>query len=366
MAGNMTSHNGTALPDIPLLAAKLAFVYGGILLGVPIVISANFSRDGKWNKRRQWSYNVGFGLLTVIMFYLNFQFFPWNDQVRVFEFVIAIFDVPYNIFFSGASPQHLAEMDGHDFVRCNDPLNGKYMPANVSCSPIKGSFNLGYHSGLGVAFMDDYVYSPAAKLKRAMLLFHILGQTISLGLCYLQLHKPMRTKFLWLHRYSGRVCVVTGIIGSVSGGILGGYHYFDKVPAYGNVPNAMGVQFCMVLTCTCLYKAVRAVIAKDIPSHKLWMMRYAGAMWGIFLIFRLMFLIIGPIFTLMKLHPGSIYNLVSWTSGPIGIVIANYVHAKVLREEAAAKKEKLDIQEDFSSEDDIPLLDQKQAPCLIG
>ena len=147
----------------------------------------------------------------------------------------------------------------------------------------------------------------------------------------------MRTKYPALHRYSGRTCVVFGVVGSVAGGILGGYHYFDKNPTYGKIPNAMGVQFCTLVTCTCLYKAVKAIIHKDIPTHKLWMSRYAGAMWGIFLIFRLIFLLVGPLFTLMKLNAGTTYNVSSWTSGPIGIVIANYVHAKNMREEAAAK-----------------------------
>ena len=64
---------------------------------------------------------------------------------------------------------------------------------------------------------------------------------------------------------------------------------------------------------------------KDFAMHKLWMMRYAGSMWGIFLVFRLMFLLIGPLLTVLHLPAGSMYNWCSWTSGEAPIVVCVHV-----------------------------------------
>jgi hypothetical protein len=61
-------------------------------------------------------------------------------------------------------------------------------------------------------------------------------------------------------------------------------------------------------------------------------------MWGIFLVFRLMFLVIGPFLIWWRVGPGFIYCLASWTSGPIGMGMAEWVHNKNLREETEEKK----------------------------
>ena len=71
-------------------------------------------RSGFAGRRRQWSTNVGFGLLTFAMFYLNFQFNPWTDKYETYEFVVGLFDLPYNIFFSGADADTLARPTRRD------------------------------------------------------------------------------------------------------------------------------------------------------------------------------------------------------------------------------------------------------------
>jgi hypothetical protein len=293
------------------------------------------------------------------MLYLNLQFTPWGsheNQIETYQFVVGLFDIPINIFFSGASEDQLKDWDGHGLIKCDDS-EIHYMPRDnvTECGPFTGKFSLGYHSGFTLVFMDDYVFGPNANVKSTILYFHIFGQSLSLALCYLQLHKPMRSKYPTLHRWSGRICAFSGVMGSVSGGILACWHYTDEVPDYGYWMNAMGVQFCTLLTCTCLYNGVRAAIRKDFVAHKKWMMRYCGAMWGIFLIFRLIFLLIGPLLSVLKLPAGSTYNLCSWTSGPIGILLANYINNKSIRAEREAKLGDATKGNDDPDGDEVPL-----------
>jgi hypothetical protein len=63
---------------------------------------------------------------------------------------------------------------------------------------------------------------------------------------------------------------------------------------------------------------VLAICGADVFAHRIWMIRFAGSMWGAFWIFRLMLLVTGPL--LRNWESASI--LVSiWISAPLGILI---------------------------------------------
>ena len=44
----------------------------------------------------------------------------------------------------------------------------------------------------------------------------------------------------------------------------------------------------------CLIPGILAARKKDYKTHKKWMFRWTGSMWGASLIFRLIFLLLGP------------------------------------------------------------------------
>ena len=57
----------------------------------------------------------------------------------------------------------------------------------------------------------------------------------------------------------------------------------------------------------------------DLASHRTWMIRFAGSMWGAFWLFRVMLVVTGP---LLRNHESASILISIWFSAPLGIAIA--------------------------------------------
>jgi hypothetical protein len=70
-----------------------------------------------------------------------------------------------------------------------------------------------------------------------------------------------------------------------------------------------------------IVKAVRG----DSTAHRIWMIRFAGAMWGSFWLFRVMLFLLGP---LLRNHEAAALLICIWFSAPLGVVIAEIARRK--------------------------------------
>ena len=112
-----------------------------------------------------------------------------------------------------------------------------------------------------------------------------------------------------------------------------------NVTSYGG--NIAVVGWFEVAGCVlgCLILGVLAAVRKDIATHQKWMTRYYGAMWGSFLVFRLIFLFAGPVFRSVG---GVLTPLAIWVSAPLGILIAEWVRLRNWAPPAGEEKSRAD------------------------
>ena len=118
--------------------------------------------------------------------------------------------------------------------------------------------------GLGTD-VGDLRYARHAGLVVA----HALPALLFIVLAPFQFVRHIRAQWLWLHRWSGRVCVLAGAIFGVAGLVLG----FKTALGYGG-PNetAAGTAMAAVLLFS-LGMAVAHIKRREIALHREWMIR---------------------------------------------------------------------------------------------
>ena len=77
----------------------------------------------------------------------------------------------------------------------------------------------------------------------------------------------------------------------------------------------------------CAVMGVLAIRRGDRVAHRIWMIRFAGSMWGAFWLFRVMLFVMGP---LLRDFEAANLLLCIWLSAPLGILIAEVVRRKLL------------------------------------
>ena len=77
----------------------------------------------------------------------------------------------------------------------------------------------------------------------------------------------------------------------------------------------------------CAVMGVLAIRKGDRATHRIWMIRFAGAMWGAFWLFRVMLFVLGP---LLRDYEAANILVCIWLSAPLGILIAEVVRRKLL------------------------------------
>ena len=171
------------------------------------------------------------------------------------------------------------------------------------------------HSSWGVAFHERFLHGPA--LRANLLYLHLTFNTIVFVLMHVQLARPGGMPG---HRALGQILFACLTAGTVCAVWLASE--LDPVGSYGGPWSKYGFWFMSVCVYGCAVLGVMAVRAGDAARHRVWMIRFAGSMWGAFWLFRLMLIVTGPL--LRQWETASLLISI-WVSAPLGIALAEGV-----------------------------------------
>ena len=261
--------------------------YGAVLLWT-ILITRGISQP------RQWPLVAGFGLLLLL--FLNVRYLIEGAPAGI-AFFISLYD-----FFD------------------NVGLSRSYIPsamttcANNACSLWGSTYEL--HQTWGVAFFDRFMNAPA--LRTNALYIHLACNSIVFVLMHIQLFRPGHAVSGARHAWLGRLTMTFLTIGTVAALYLASEH--DAVSPYGGIWAEWGF-YSMSL---CVYGAAlmgwRTAAQKDWERHRIWMIRFVGAMYGAFWLFRVLLIVTGP---LLREWESASLLISIWASAPLGLVIAD-------------------------------------------
>jgi len=255
-------------------------------------------------KRRSYRAFLLYGVGLMIV--LNFRYAIVGAE-RSIAFFVGLYDAPYNVGASSAPVQ-----DG--LILC---------APDRQCSTMGDSYN--YHASWAVAFHERF--SSGNVLRNSLLGSHIVFTTLAFISMMAQFFNPGSGKYPRVHKWLGYTSFGALTVGLISSCLLAVEH--KSVVHYGGPLSMVGFWFMASCVFVCVIMGLVAIKKKDIASHRKWMVRYAGSLWGSFWVFRAMELVIGPL--LRKYDPASILICI-WGSAPLGILIAE------LAQKSAAKR----------------------------
>ncbi len=179
------------------------------------------------------------------------------------------------------------------------------------------------HPSWGVAFHDRFLNGP--EFRTNLLYAHIVCNSIVFVLMHLQLARPGGSARGTWHRALGRISFAILTVGTISAVWLASEH--GPVGEYGGDLSAYGFYSMSFCVYGCAVMGVLAIRRGDAALHRIWMIRFAGAMWGAFWLFRVMLFVQGPL-----LRDWEAANLLVciWFSAPLGILIAEVVRRRIL------------------------------------
>jgi len=261
--------------------------YGAVLLWT-VLIFRGFSSP------RRWPLVAGFGL--ILLLFLNIRYLIEGAPAGI-AFFISLYDFFDNLGLAGGDVP-LA------MTTC----------ADNACSLWGSTFEL--HQTWGVAFYERFVSAPL--LRTNALYLHLACNSIVFVLMHIQLFRPGHTVSGGYHAWLGKVTMAFLTIGTVAALYLASEH--DAVGPYGGIWAEWGF-YSMSL---CVYGAAvmgwRTAVKKDWEQHRIWMIRFVGAMYGAFWVFRVLLIVTGPV--LREWESASLLISI-WASAPLGLVIAD-------------------------------------------
>lgn len=95
---------------------------------------------------------------------------------------------------------------------------------------------------------------------------HFIGGAIALLIGALQLNAPLRTRFISLHRWLGRIYLFAVLAGSVAGLVL-------APGSFGGLVAQMGFGALAVVWFVTTLLAYRSIQGRDVSAHRAWMIR---------------------------------------------------------------------------------------------
>ena len=132
-----------------------------------------------------------------------------------------------------------------------------------------------------------------------------------------------------LHKITGRVSFACLTLGTVSAIWLASSH--GSVSEYGGNMWMYGFWSMSLFVYGCAVMGVLAIRRGDRVAHRIWMIRFAGSMWGAFWLFRVMLFVFGP---LLRDYEAANILVCIWLSAPLGILVAEVVRIKLLDKRA--------------------------------
>lgn len=177
------------------------------------------------------------------------------------------------------------------------------------------------HQSWGVAFHDRFLNGPAFRSN--LLYGHLVLNSIVFVLMHVQLARPPSPSNKAMHKILGRVSFLCLTVATICAVWLASEH--DSVTQYGGALSKYGFWFMSACVYSCAVIGVLAIRAGNPASHRIWMIRFAGSMWGAFWVFRIMLLVTGP---LLRNYESASLLISIWLSAPIGIVLAEVLRRK--------------------------------------
>ena len=281
--------------------ANMAIAYVTLAGGTALLVCGiNRSKTGQ---KAGW---VGMLLLTFMMGWINYSYGLRNTAGESIAFFNGLYDPFYNI---GSPSGNVSDHPG--LMPCLDTSNG---PHN-NCA-----MNVGYtlHASWAANFHYRFTEKVGWVFNCARLYAHIWMNTTAFIIALVQFDKNTRSTMLWLHRKLGWAATILTTAGTLTAMWLGSEHHAEEL--YGGAQAMCGwftMGACVLGT---LWAGIVAAKRKDIASHKKWMTRWYGSMWGAFLIFRILFLLGG----LLRFHKSMMILLAIYSSAPLGIAFAEW------------------------------------------
>lgn len=269
---------------------QLIAVIGALVLGIALLGNSAYQKTNPRN---------GFALLVSTGMAVNFQYGVMDIHQPVL-FFIGLYDPLTNLGISDG-----AKMPG--LSRC---------PENSTCSALSDSYD--YHQGWATDFYSRFVLGPV--VRRAKLYAHIYCNTGALILGFFQFQGSLRKSYPAVHRYMGWMATVLVLTGVGHALWLASEH--GDIESYGENWAILGWCSMAFTVLSCLFVGVRAAMHKDFVEHEKWMTRWYGAMFGAFLVFRVIFLLCGPLFR--SFHPRVNTLFAVYVSSPLGVAIAEW------------------------------------------
>jgi hypothetical protein len=253
-------------------------------------------------RRNSFGPFLGFGLALLLVLNLRYFIDGATDSIAFF---IGIYDVLDNF---GASDSEL-------------PAALASCPDNA-CSVWGDRYDT--HPSWGVAFHDRFLNGP--QLRRNLLYGHIGFNTFTFVLMHIQLLRPGTGSSRSMHRRLGRISFASLTAGTICALWLASEH--GPVGEYGGNLSMFGFWSMSLCVYTCAVMGVRRIRNGDAAGHRVWMIRFAGSMWGAFWLFRVMLFVLGP---LLRNYESAALLICIWFSAPLGVFIAEYFRRRALR-----------------------------------
>ena len=177
------------------------------------------------------------------------------------------------------------------------------------------------HPSWGVAFHDRFANGP--EFRSYLLYTHLIFNTIVFVLMHYQLSRPGTGNHQAFHRLLGRFSFICITIGTICAIGMASSH--DKVEEYGGVLAEYGFYSMSLCVYGCAVMGIIAIRGGDVLAHRVWMIRFAGSMWGAFLLYRLMLFVTGP---LLRDYESASFLISTWFSAPLGVLIADVLRKR--------------------------------------
>lgn len=275
------------------MSALVLVFYGALALwGVLLAVALRTSR---------YRWFLWFGVAMMLV--LNIGYFA-RGQAESIAFFISIYDVLINV-----------------------GLTGEELPAAVATCPDNGCTVWGdtyeTHSAWATAFHERFANGPGSR--NGLLYGHIGFNSVAFLLAHVQLARPGTGggEKAARHRLIGRVSFAAVTIGTFCAVLLSAQH--TTVTEYGGIWSMLGFFSMSFVVYGAAVKTVTTARSGDIASHRVWMFRYLGAMWGAFWLFRVMLFVLDPL--LRNVEAAAILICI-WFSAPLGVLISEWFRTR--------------------------------------
>ncbi len=154
---------------------------------------------------------------------------------------------------------------------------------------------------------------------------HIIPGALFVILAPLQFIPKIRSRYLWFHRWSGRVLVVLGLIIGISALIM------SFTAAIGGANETAATTVFAILFLVSLVKGLYHIRRHEVALHREWMIR----MFAIALAIATIRPIVAMFFIFSKLSPHEFFGIAFWLGFTIQLLVAeiwiNYTRTKTVK-----------------------------------